>query len=292
MSVYRHERRRLEFDNALEKRRKTNVGIVDPTDALLTQIRNTPLDRQADALFPDGAFLNLENPQAATETVKKWLRDILADGRTHYDIALDLNVDQRHLHPIPWYAALTRISQVEGWFFECFSGALDSNLGFLEHPETYCTHSAAVEHKVTCNQAAMLSLSSSSRKTGMKEFCDSLVFDAEGAPDDIKSRAVLLADSTKKGIETMLWNYKRVLLSSSELANTLFIDGFSDPKSGINFISKTRLCEWILSETVASATGHCIPRENWGPRDFMCSARAYRWGGQSKTASVLGLVPV
>lgn len=64
-----------------------------------------------------------------------------------------------------------------------------------------------------------------------------------------------MADATKKGTETMLGNFRRCLLSSSEAANTIYVEGHSDAKSGINFFSKTRLCEWTLDESLATATG-------------------------------------
>jgi hypothetical protein len=70
-----------------------------------------------------------------------------------------------------------------------------------------------------------------------------------------KERSIMITDATKKGVENMLHNFRRGLVTSSELANTVLVEGFSDQAAGLHFASKARLCQHTQSETIATATG-------------------------------------
>lgn len=45
------------------------------------------------------------------------------------------------------------------------------------------------------------------------------------------------------------------ILSTSELANTIFCEGLSDQNAGLHFVSKQRLCQYTQSEKISTATG-------------------------------------
>eukprot|EP00969_Alexandrium_andersonii_P263750 11657986-Alexandrium_andersonii.AAC.1 len=77
---------------------------------------------------------------------------------------------------------------------------------------------------------------------GQHEQTDGLMFNADGAEQAFKDRDFQITDATKKGVETMLMNYRRGFLSTSEAANTLLVDGFSDASAGLHFVSKAWLC--------------------------------------------------
>jgi hypothetical protein len=139
----------------------------------------------------------------------------------------------------------------QGWHPACYRSLLDSNCGFLEHHETFLTHREDCDHKVTPNKSVAQQLPPSARKTGMLDTADSFVLDETG----LRSLGCQVTEATKKGTETMIYNVRRALQSSSETANCTFIDGFSDAKSGSHYFSKTNLCVWTLTETIASATG-------------------------------------
>ena len=88
-----------------------------------------------------------------TQAVNNWLREMRDDTQTYRQVAAYLDHDMCSSHPLPWYAALKTLSDSQGWFPEVFSLLLDSNNGFLEHPETGCTHDIDVAHRVSPSQA-------------------------------------------------------------------------------------------------------------------------------------------
>ena len=45
------------------------------------------------------------------------------------------------------------------------------------------------------------------------------------------------------------------ILSTSELANTIFCEGVSDQNAGLHFVPKQRLCQYTQSEKISTATG-------------------------------------
>jgi hypothetical protein len=265
LPTYRHARRKLVFTSALEKRRRLHETANEPVADMLTKIRAChDAEAFADALYCDAMFKGLSNPDEVTSTVKEWLVSIVRDERTHYLIAADVDHDSRLLSPLPWQAAMFRVSQVQGYHPEVFSLLLDSNLSFMEHVETSLTHDTAVQHRVSPPQACCLNMPASNRKTDLEGYATSLLLGAAGAPASWTNREVLMSDGTKKGTENLLLNFREGLLSSSEGANTIFVPGYSDAASGIHFFSKQRLCQWTQSEGISTSTGQgqCILHPN------------------------------
>lgn len=155
-SVFRHARRNLEFASGAAKRRRAKEAVPEPIIDMLLEFVRTPHEQRTDLLFSDAAFRGLENPAKVTQSVKSWLCEIRDDTRTYRQVAADLDYDMRTTHPLPWYTALKTFSDSQGWFPEVLSLLLDSNSGFLEHPETACTHDIDVAHRVSPSQAGMV----------------------------------------------------------------------------------------------------------------------------------------
>ena len=99
-----------------------------------------------------------------------------------------------------------------------------SNLSSLEAIGTGLTHLTTCEHTVSPAQTVVCSLAVSMRKTGMLGTSDRLLQDHGSVPCHS-----IVTDGTRKGAENQLYNKGRLILSSSELANTLFVSGFSVP---------------------------------------------------------------
>lgn len=245
--VYEHPSYGFAFPDALARRRLQSAACDEPVVKSRQAARAHP-----DHIVAPLAFQGMMRVAEVQATVKTWLDEIWKDERSHIEVAADLDVDSRTMHPTAWCEAISRISAVQGWSAECYSTLLESNSGFMEHHATTLTHLENVEHRVSPNIAVAIGLPASSRKSGLLEHCDGLMLNMDGLPKSM-GRAVLVTEATKKGIESMLFSQKRALVSSAEACCTVEIPGFSDTKSGVHFVSKQRLCTWTQAEASGTA---------------------------------------
>ena len=245
--VYEHPSYGFTFPDALARRRLLSDACVEAVVDARKAARTHP-----DRIVAPLAFQGMMSMDEVQATVKAWLDEIWTDERSHIEVAADLDVDSRTMHPTAWCEAISRISAVQGWSAECYSTLLESNSGFMEHHATTLTHLEDVEHRVSPNIAVAIGLPASSRKSGLLEHCDGLMLNMDGLPKSM-GRAVLVTEATKKGIESMLFSQKRALVSSAEACCTVEIPGFSDTKSGVHFVSKQRLCTWTQAEASGTA---------------------------------------
>ena len=88
------------------------------------------------------------------------------------------------------------------------------------------------------------------RKTDLVETTDKWLI---AANPDLEN--AVITDATKKGLENLLGCERKGVLSSSELANTMYCEGISDSNAGLHFVSKARMCQYTQSEKIATATG-------------------------------------
>ncbi|CAK0819051.1 unnamed protein product [Prorocentrum cordatum] len=249
--------RGLQWRSAAAKRRKIMKDAPELVQQWNERIRAAAgAGALNDVLFSKETSAGFENAETAVATIKKCLESIANDTREPHELAADLDFDQRPGHPLVWYDVVKRICDAQGYHHEGFALLLESNIGFCEHSETYLTHDLGCTHRVSPSQACLVSQSASMRKSPQLELADSLILDAESAPLEWADRKVLMTDGTKKGTESTLEQYRRGLLSSSEGANTIYVEGYSSKEARIHFFFKQRLCQWTQAESISSPTGH------------------------------------
>ena len=155
--------------------------------------------------------------------------------------------------PLAYLEAMDRVASKNGAHPESFASILHASISFLENPETSVTHDVTCSKRVSPGQTVTCALPPSMRKTDLQEFTDHCIVSTAPDPDYIKSCTV--TDGTKKGLENLLLSQRKYLISSSELANTMNVDGFSDTNAGLHFVSKPRMCQYTQSEKIGTATG-------------------------------------
>ena len=138
---------------------------------------------------------------------------------------------------------------------EAFLLLIDSNISFTEHPETSLTHDLAVTNRVACPQSVLVCSGASSRKTDLETYATNLLLNSPSAPESWAKRYVLVTDATKKGAELLLVNHREGIVSSSEACNTIYVPKLSSSESGIQYLSRQRICQWTQSESVSTSTG-------------------------------------
>lgn len=142
----------------------------------------------------------------------------------------------------PWHAAVERFCATQGYHPESFQALMLSNISFAEAVGTSINHNVQCEHAVGPAQSVVCSLSPSMRKTSMLDTVDRILLRHCDFPEDI-----ICTDGTKKGAENHLHALRRLLLSSSEIANTLHLSGYNVPCKQffqvLNVTSCNRACK-------------------------------------------------
>ena len=103
--VYRHERRRMEFQSGAAKRARVQEQSAEAIVELMRRLRDlresgASWETVSDNLFVDASFRGLENTPEVTSTVEKELTHISLKARSPYDIAGDINFDPRLCHHV------------------------------------------------------------------------------------------------------------------------------------------------------------------------------------------------
>ena len=125
----------------------------------------------------------------------------------------------------------------------------------MEHRESVITHDEKIRSYVSPPQSCNVSLHASMRKNDQERTLTEFLLGAPGVPESWRNQEVLMSDGTKKGTENLLVNLREAVLSSSETANTVYVEAHSDRDAGIHYVSKLRLCQWTQSEAVSTTTG-------------------------------------
>ena len=107
-------------------------------------------------------------------------------------------------------------------------------------------------HEVSPGIMVILGGAASSRKTSNNAFATSMLHDSPHA--DTKLKETFLVEATLKGCRTSLLNLGAFALVSDEISNSLQTP-WSDPSSGINFMSRSKLNTFSQAEPDAVITG-------------------------------------
>ena len=113
----------------------------DPVLASLANVRAARSESElCQCLWPTDLFDGFKNETEIYETVKAKIRSLVADTRTHREIAVDNSWVLQLTTSIPFAAAINAISLRNGWHAETYAANLDNNLVWLEH---HCARLAA-----------------------------------------------------------------------------------------------------------------------------------------------------
>ena len=117
------------------------------------------------AMYPIDLMEGLGSKKDAYTAMRKWLKEIEEDDRTHAEIAKDTSFHIRRMEPLLFMVALIRYCLVNGMDVEGLQTALDCNIAWLENHGTKLTHKSSVGHAISPNQAAFVGGDPLSKKT-------------------------------------------------------------------------------------------------------------------------------
>ena len=106
----------------------------DPTKAMLDAISQAPTLRDFNkALWPSDLFEGFATPDQIATGVRARLNEMLADDRTHRELAGRYDFHLNFLAPVPCIQAVKSFCYHHGLHAESFLNLLDSNFNFLEN---------------------------------------------------------------------------------------------------------------------------------------------------------------
>ncbi len=70
--------------------------------------------------------------------------------------------------------------------------------------------------------------------------------ESQFSPEEFNKRKIIAGDATIKGLNTMLQEFNRAVISHDEAANCYFEPEFSCSEKGVHYMNKTKMCNYLM----------------------------------------------